>query len=143
MFKALSLITTNSVYVFGVNFVRSLCARSSGGALSRGGATFDREAVVANTRKFICNKVRRELLPATLKVYPIKDYGVIDEDEHRFCQFASGECEGRAKFLIIWQNKGGKWQMMRVNSYGHRALIGGRKGKSRTKVRRLMGPAAY
>ncbi len=87
-----------------------------------GGATFDRETVVANTRKFICKKVRRELLPGTLKVYPIKDYGAIEEGEHRFCQSASGECEGSAKFLMIWQSKGGKWQMTRVISYGHRAL---------------------
>ena len=87
-----------------------------------GGATFDRATVVDNARKFICNKVRRELLQATLKVYPIKNYGAIEEGEHRFCQIASGECEGSAKFLIIWQNRGGKWQMTRVISYGHRAL---------------------
>ncbi len=88
----------------------------------KGGATFDRETVVANTRKYICRKVRRELVPATLKVYPVKDYGAIEEGEHRFCQIASGECEGSAKFLMIWQHKGGKWQMTRVISYGHRAL---------------------
>ncbi len=88
----------------------------------KSGATFDRESVVASTRKYICNKVRRELVPATLKVYPIKDYGAIEEGEHRFCQVASGECEGSAKFLMIWEHKGDKWQMTRVISYGHRAL---------------------
>ena len=38
-----------------------------------GGATFDRATVIANTRRYICGKVRRELLPSTLRVYPIKD----------------------------------------------------------------------
>ena len=88
----------------------------------KGGVTFDRETVVANTKKYICNKVRRELLSATLKVYPIKDFGAIEEGEHRFCNVVSGECEGSAKFLMIWQNKNGKWRMTRVISYGHRAL---------------------
>lgn len=89
----------------------------------KGGATFDRETVVANTRKYICHKVRRELIPASLKVYPIKDFGAIEEGEHRFCELASGQCEGSAKFLMIWEHtKNGPWQMTRVVSYGHRAL---------------------
>lgn len=88
----------------------------------KAGATFDRETVIASTRKYICHKVRRELLPATFRVYPIKDYGAIEEGEHRFCQTSSGECEGSAKFLMIWQHKGGKWLMTRIISYGHRAL---------------------
>ena len=37
-----------------------------------GGATFDRATVIANTRRYICGKVRRELVPATLRIYPIK-----------------------------------------------------------------------
>jgi hypothetical protein len=92
-----------------------------------GGATFDRATVVANTRKYICNKVRRELIPGTLKVYPIKDFGAIEEGEHRFCELASGACEGSAKFVMVWQLKDGQWQMTRVLSYGHRALTDAEK----------------
>ena len=89
----------------------------------KGGATWDRATVVANTRKYICGKVRRELLVETLRVYPIKDYGAVEEGEHRFCQVQGGECEGIAKFLMIWRNKNGRWQMTRVISYGHRPLV--------------------
>jgi len=88
----------------------------------KGGVTFDRASVVENTRKYICQKVRRELLPASLKVYPIKDFGAIEEGEHSFCELVSGKCEGSAKFLMIWQHKDGEWRMTRVVSYGHRAL---------------------
>ena len=88
----------------------------------KGGATFDRKTVVANTRKYICHKVRRELVAGTLHVYPIKDFGAIAEGEHRFCQIGGG-CEGAAKFLMIWRKAGGRWQMTRVVSYGHRALV--------------------
>jgi 3D (Asp-Asp-Asp) domain-containing protein len=88
-----------------------------------GGATFDRKTVIANTKKYICNKVRRDLIASSLRVYPIKDFGAIEEGEHRFCQTSSGACEGVAKFVIIWKQTGPKWQITRVMSYGHRALV--------------------
>lgn len=87
-----------------------------------GGATFDRATVLANTRRFICGKVRRELLPTTLRIYPIKDYGAIEEGEHRFCELASGGCEGVAKFVIVRAHREQSWRITNVLSYGHRAL---------------------
>jgi hypothetical protein len=87
-----------------------------------GGATFDRKTVIANTKKYICQKVQRQLLPASLKIYRIKDFGAIEEGEHRFCEIATGNCEGSAKFLMIWQQKASAWHITRVVSYGHRAL---------------------
>jgi Domain of unknown function (DUF4440) len=87
-----------------------------------GGVTFDRRTVVDNTRKYICHKVRRELLSSTFRVYPIKDYGAISEGEHRFCELATGQCEGIAKFLMIWRNTKDTWQVTKVVSYGHRAV---------------------
>ncbi|HEY0178687.1 MAG TPA: nuclear transport factor 2 family protein [Dokdonella sp.] len=86
-----------------------------------GGVTHSREEVVANTRKYICGKVRRELVPGTLAAYPIKDFGAIVEGEHRFCELASGRCEGIAKFVLIWRRDGDAWRVVRVLSYGHRA----------------------
>ncbi|CAM3269010.1 DUF4440 domain-containing protein [Sphingomonas antarctica] len=85
-----------------------------------GGATFDRDTVVANTRKYICGKVRRELIPTTFHVYPIKDYGAIEEGEHRFCELATSRCEGIAKFVIVWVKQANAWHMTNVLSYGHR-----------------------
>ncbi|MGO1073254.1 nuclear transport factor 2 family protein [Lysobacter sp. CA199] len=99
----------------------------------QGGASFDRATVIANTRKYICGKVRRELLPASLKVYPIKGYGAIEEGEHRFCEIASGRCEGGAKFLMVWANQDGQWRMTRVISYGHRALSEAEKAELSVK----------
>ena len=85
-----------------------------------GGATFDRDTVVANTRKYICGKVRRELIPTTFHVYPVKNYGAIEEGEHRFCELATGRCEGIAKFVIVWTKQGDAWRITNVLSYGHR-----------------------
>ena len=80
------------------------------------------ETVVDNTRNYICHRVRRELTAGTLKVYPIKDYGAIEEGGHRFCQLDSGKCEGVAKFLMIREHVNGRWRMTRVLSDGHRPL---------------------
>lgn len=86
-----------------------------------GGVTWTRDAMLANTRQHACGKFTRELVPGTLKVHPIKDFGAIAQGEHRFCQSASGKCEGLAEFTMIWRHKDDTWQLTRVLSYGHRA----------------------
>jgi hypothetical protein len=87
-----------------------------------GGATFDRQSVLDSTQKFICGKVRRELLTETLRVFPIEGFGAIEEGEHQFCDVKANECQGIAKFVIVWSMQGDEWRITRVLSYGHRAL---------------------
>ncbi len=78
---------------------------------------------MASTAKYICGKVRRELVPGTLAVYPIKSFGAIQTREHQFCEIKSpNTCQGAAKFTMVWQHKDGHWQMARVLSFGHRTL---------------------
>ena len=86
-----------------------------------GGVTWSRQEMLANTEKHVCGNFRRELVPGTLRVFPVKDFGAIAQGTHRFCQFASGECEGLADFTMIWRQRDGAWQLTRVLSYGHRA----------------------
>ena len=86
-----------------------------------GGVTWTRDDMLANTRKYVCGNFTREPVPGTLKVTPIKDFGAIAQGVHRFCQAASGKCEGLADFAIVWRNQNGKWEITRVLSYGHRA----------------------
>jgi len=84
-----------------------------------GGLTIGRDIVVENTRKYICGKVERVLIPGTLKVYPIKGFGAIEEGQHTFKSIAAGEGGGIAKFVMIWKKTGDQWQVTRVLSYGH------------------------
>lgn len=86
-----------------------------------GGVTWSRQEMLANTEKHVCGRFRRELVPGTLKVFPIKDFGAIAQGTHRFCQFVGGKCDGIADFVIVWSNQDGHWQITRVLSYGHRA----------------------
>lgn len=85
-----------------------------------GGVTWNRKEMLANTEKYVCGNFRRELVPGSLRVHPIKDFGAISQGVHRFCHFKSGVCEGAAEFMIVWRQQDGRWAITRVLSYGHR-----------------------
>ncbi len=86
----------------------------------RGGVTWTRDAMVGNTKKNVCGHYRRALVLGSMRVYPIKDFGAIEQGEHTFCQFDSGKCEGIADFVIVWRLRDKRWEATRVLSYGHR-----------------------
>ena len=88
-----------------------------------GGVTWTRDAMIAQTKANVCGKFQRELVPGTLKVWPIKDFGALARGEHRFCHFKPGgathPCEGQAEFTILWRRQGDTWTITRAFSYGH------------------------
>jgi len=86
-----------------------------------GGVTWERDVMIAQTAKNVCGKYRRELVPGSLKVIPVKDFGAIATGSHTFCQFGSNKCEGIAEFTLVWRLRDGVWQVTRALSYGHRA----------------------
>lgn len=66
--------------------------------------------------------VRRELVPGTLEVFPIKDYGAIQLGNHRFYFKNKGEAEqldGEFRFVHVWKNENGRWKIARVVSFDH------------------------
>jgi ketosteroid isomerase-like protein len=65
-------------------------------------------------------QLRRDLVPGSLEVHPIQGYGAIEIGSHRFRHMENGrEQVGVFKFLMIWQQKDGHWQISRVVSYDH------------------------
>jgi Domain of unknown function (DUF4440) len=86
----------------------------------KGGVTWTRAEMLANTEKYVCGNFSRELVQGSFRVYPIKDFGAIAQGVHKFCQFKSGVCEGAAEFVIVWRQQGNSWSITRVLSYGHR-----------------------
>ena len=85
-----------------------------------GGVTWTREAMLENTRKHACGHYTRELVAGSLQVFPVKDFGAIAQGSHRFCEVATGKCEGLADFVMLWRRHDGTWSITRVLSYGHR-----------------------
>lgn len=64
--------------------------------------------------------IRRELVPGSLEVYPIKDYGAIEVGRHRFCHVENGKNDcGTFSFVHIWRRTKAGWKVSRVVSYGH------------------------
>jgi ketosteroid isomerase-like protein len=67
------------------------------------------------------NGITRELVKDSLEVYPVKDYGAIETGSHRFCHVENGHDEcGQFKFVLVWHQKDGRWQVARALSYDHK-----------------------
>jgi len=64
--------------------------------------------------------LRRDIVPGSLEVYPIKDYGAVETCLHRFCHVENekNDC-GTFKNVMVWQKKDGVWKVTRVISYDH------------------------
>jgi hypothetical protein len=66
------------------------------------------------------NKLTRQLVPGSLEVHPIKNYGAIEIGTHQFKHIENGKEEiGTFKFTMIWQKLNGQWKISRVISYDH------------------------
>ena len=64
--------------------------------------------------------IRRTLLPGSLEVYPIRNYGAIEIGKHEFCHTENGKPDcGSFKFVHVWRYADGRWKVARVVSYGH------------------------
>lgn len=87
----------------------------------KGGVTWTRRDYIANTRKNVCGQFRRKLVAGSLQVFPIKDFGAIEQGRQKFCWLKSGKCFGEAQFLILWHHLDDRWVITRVFSYGHHA----------------------
>lgn len=93
-----------------------------------GGVTLGKKAFITSAKNNICgslNKLRRELVPNSMKVYTLyKDktlYGLIQEGNHDFFFMEDGVWKkgGRAKFTHLWVLENKQWKLKRVLSYDH------------------------
>lgn len=90
----------------------------------QGGVTVGTKTLLEQLKANICGKVRREILPETVQVYPMKGFGAIQMGSHQFYQPAvdAKNPVGEAKFFHLWQLKDGAWKLVRVVSYDHVGL---------------------
>jgi Domain of unknown function (DUF4440) len=64
--------------------------------------------------------ITRELIPGTLRVYPINDYGAVQMGIHRFVEKGSSTATV-AQFVHLWRKKDGVWKISRALSFEHRS----------------------
>jgi hypothetical protein len=88
-----------------------------------GGLMTGHKDLVASLKNNICGKVTRELVPGSLKVYPMKD-GALEIGVHRFHHPGHEDTEpvGEGQFVHMWVKKGSVWKLSRVYSFDHHAL---------------------
>lgn len=70
-------------------------------------------------------RARREVVPGTLKVYPLNNFGAIEIGEHRFYKLEPGKPEKLvevALFTHVWKREPSGWQLACVLSYDHRLV---------------------
>ena len=64
--------------------------------------------------------ITRTLVPGSLEVYPVKNYGAMHIATQRFCHVENGRDDyGNSKFVMVWQQQTGTWRITRVVSYDH------------------------
>lgn len=64
--------------------------------------------------------LRRDLVPGSLEVYPIGDFGLLEVCLHRFCHTENGKEDcGTFKNIMVWRKEGSGYKVSRVISYDH------------------------
>jgi ketosteroid isomerase-like protein len=64
--------------------------------------------------------MRRELVPGSLQVEPVRGFGAMAMGRHKFCHTENGaDVCGTFSFLMIWREQNERWQVTRVASWGH------------------------
>ena len=95
------------------------------GYMSKTGKEFlDRSAAICARQKTGDDyRARRELVPGSLKVYPLNNYGAVEIGVHRFYQLLPGKPEKLvevSQFTHVWKKEAGGWKLARILSYDHR-----------------------
>lgn len=83
-----------------------------------GGLSTSKKDVVDGTQRNVCGKVTRHLVPGSIEVYPIKNYGAIEMGLHSFTN-STEKNPGPprvGKFVIAWQHTTEGWKITRVIS---------------------------
>ncbi len=89
------------------------------------GRAVGRSAFVQGVRQHVCGKVRRDPVPGSVTISPLRGYGAVETGEHRFCDARRyGTCpdsaSGVARFVMVWQQLDRRrWRLARVISYDH------------------------
>jgi len=88
----------------------------------KNGLMRSRQSFIDAVKRNVCGKFRREPIAGTMVVYPLEGFGAIQMGDHKFCPLSSSRCEGKGKYVNVWQRRGERWEMMRVLSYEHLPL---------------------
>jgi len=84
----------------------------------KGGLSTSKSDLLEALEQNICGKVTRELVPESIEVYPIKDWGAVEIGLHKFHnnQEPEGTISKIGKFVMLWEHKNDNWKITKVIS---------------------------
>ena len=84
----------------------------------QGGLSNSKKDILEGTKNYICGKVTRTLVPGSIEVYPIKDYGAIEIGLHSFSNNTNPPDEPKkiSRFTIFWKKTAEGWKIAKVVS---------------------------
>jgi ketosteroid isomerase-like protein len=83
----------------------------------KSGLDTSKQRILANTKKYICGKVTRELVPGSIEVSPLPGYGAVELGMHLFHNNQEKDAKPHAsRFVIIWQKIQETWKITKVIS---------------------------
>ena len=83
----------------------------------KGGLMTSKKDLLKALKDNICGKVTRVLVPGSIEVYPIGDWGAVEVGLHRFINHVESETPSKPdKFIVIWRHRNNQWQITRVIS---------------------------
>lgn len=85
------------------------------------GLETSKEKILEDTKKFVCGKVRRELVKGSMDVSPIPGYGAVATGLHKFHNRQNHSSSSSSRFVIIWRYKNEKWTIAKVISLHQQA----------------------
>jgi hypothetical protein len=84
------------------------------------GLTVGKQPFLDAIKNNICGNTQRTLVPGSLEVYPLKDYGAVEIGVHRFHHPTHPEeGVGEAKFVTLWHYHDRVWKISRAISFDH------------------------
>ncbi len=83
----------------------------------KAGLINSKSAILKATKENICGKVTRYIIPRSIEVYPINNYGAVEIGFHRFYNNQEPDAESKpSKFIIIWKKENENWKITKVVS---------------------------
>lgn len=104
-YNTCDLVTQEKFYADGIEFFHD-----------KSGLDTSKPNILANTKKYICGKVTRELVKGSLEVSPLPGYGAVELGMHVFHNLQEKTSSKPSRFMIIWKNDDGRWQITKVIS---------------------------
>jgi len=83
----------------------------------KGGVSTIKQDILDGIEKNICNKVTRTLVPESLEVHEIKDFGAVAMGLHSFYNNQEPNAPSKpSKFIMIWRQVDTRWEIAEVIS---------------------------